>query len=1415
MVDVFSTGNFAPDVLDTGQTFRLQTRGSTPQFTLPTDDPSFGDTLSAQLGYTYMPLMNAIENAVRFRDVVDPDYDSMSDMVGYEEYADELIDAKNAEHMQELKMQIDDNKQRRQVLMNSSIPMQLVSGLFDPINLVTLPFGGFALGAGKSALRVGAGVGVLTAGQEALRLPFDPLGTVGEAAGNITMGVLGGAIFGGAVGAVVSRKVGTLKKLEADALELIKTVDEKVDESLLEKAIKSKSDRPFALDKDLEIKGKQAQPKYTNSYLLGLKKQLPLEKFGNEKKLKDFINRGIDILAEDLPLLKSRLRDVKKEINKIQKSKILDSKKKKEIEVKKAEQFQIEQKIKLGNEFNKTKEEIFRTEEILSQIDAELSFRRVEKDAQINTEITNPLSLEKNWFTDSFFYKAIPTPLKVTLQNNKIPTIVKETLVDLIGDSGMQLVKNKFGLATNNSVYQLSKIREGEWVATHDILRGIYKEQYGKNLVAMDIDLDDVISRATRKTTYHDWLESTYKKILKGEPLTDIEKRVKSQIDTFFQRWEKRLREEGIIGDASTLQREINKKNLRVFKDVRELQKIAKIDGEMNVKYTKILEELEAQFSGQVEKIGLTAKQIEFLESLQLQKKKGTFLPKGLQFKKNALIRRIQKNSFELDDLNINLKEAKKTAVLPANEEFFFPRYWSVDKIKNNREQFAQILSDWFRKNPTIVVTKANGTTQRVPAQTAAEIQKATSKQAIADRVEKTIRTITKEGADLTDDSFAFYGYGKSKHFRHRELDIPNQLVTEFIETNPVQVMRIYTQRVAPKYEFSKKYAGRTVDEVLDDIDDDMINAGLSEREINKFRKNFLHSYDRVVGKVLTNPARLDMKFANMLRDLAQLNYLGSAGISSIPDAAKILMEHELKNVFKGLYGILSDSKIRMSRKELRVAAEALEILQGDAHMKFVEDLTNNPLESGFRTKARSLFYILNGLAPITNIMKKLDGIIRQHELIEFAIKEQNGTATAKDIQYLRRYGIDKDASREIAGAGWEMSNGGMYLANSDKWTTNIVFPDTTAKIVYGKTGKTVDGRYSPAFFRKSANTIFIDRDFIKGEMFDSQVWTNPRIEGVEPLSINQFKEPQDWLDFVIMHEIMHTRNSAKDLGIDLRKKGGKAEYENKINQLALDEIKKQKKVSESTVDKFRVAMNSGVANTVVMGSPADKPIISDGVAYVPKWIGEKFGLKEDPRFRGYTRIETGLAGLPFQFFSYSFAAANKITAAMATGQAKNRAIATISAMGLAYMSLSIKYELAGNGYIWDKMSLEDKMARSFDASGLAAIYSDALYTSMQTSLALGGPDISMGLLQPKFPQEQSYVDAFTSIGGAGPSIAYDLGEGLYKFTVDGDMKGASQFVKNLPYMRLWFLRDYVNEFGRMLQDTDETDIDRLLRNRF
>jgi len=132
--------------------------------------------------------------------------------------------------------------------------------------------------------------------------------------------------------------------------------------------------------------------------------------------------------------------------------------------------------------------------------------------------------------------------------------------------------------------------------------------------------------------------------------------------------------------------------------------------------------------------------------------------------------------------------------------------------------------------------------------------------------------------------------------------------------------------------------------------------------------------------------------------------------------------------------------------------------------------------------------------------------------------------------------------------------------------------------------------------------------------------------------------------------------------------------------------------------------------------------------------------------------------------------AANKITASMATGQAKNRAAAVTTAVGLGWLSLQIKSEFtttAGEA-MWDNMAWEDQFARSIDASGILAMYSDLLYTSMNTSMALGGPDISAGLLQPKFPQEKNITDAVTSIGGAGPSIGVELFRGASEF-VNGE----------------------------------------------
>tara|TARA_S200002703_G_scaffold104871_1_gene90987 strand:- start:151 stop:1092 length:942 start_codon:yes stop_codon:yes gene_type:complete len=232
----------------------------------------------------------------------------------------------------------------------------------------------------------------------------------------------------------------------------------------------------------------------------------------------------------------------------------------------------------------------------------------------------------------------------------------------------------------------------------------------------------------------------------------------------------------------------------------------------------------------------------------------------------------------------------------------------------------------------------------------------------------------------------------------------------------------------------------------------------------------------------------------------------------------------------------------------------------------------------------------------------------------------------------------------------------------------------------------------------------------------------------------------------------------------------------------------------------FRSSMNSGIMNTILMGTPADKPIIVDGVAYVPYHIAKKFGYEQDSRVRGYSRIENGLLGLPFQFYSYTFAAANKITAAYATGQARNRTVAAVASMGLAYLGLELKN--MANPFIMDNMEIEDKIARSFDASGLAALYSDFFYNAMSTSAALGGPDLGGGFINQKFPQEESYVDAAVGILGAGPSWGTDMASGMYNFATGDFGQGSKEIIKSLPTARLWIWKDFVNEIANTLAGT-------------
>ena len=830
-----------------------------------------------------------------------------------------------------------------------------------------------------------------------------------------------------------------------------------------------------------------------------------------------------------------------------------------------------------------------------------------------NIDLKDPYRIMNSVYTDSFLYKAVTTPMKRALQS-KYPTLVKEKFVKSFSDSGIALALNSIGLPTPQSVFQRAAVSQAKWVRVHDQLLRIWQEDTGaSDIVKLDINLVDLKRRAKNavggaEATYNKWLQDLTEKSIRGsKDFSESELKAISAINDYFESAKVNLERVGLISTQDGVKAKIER-----------LQ--AKID---QLNREKVVAE------GRKTKRGL--REANLLEE-RLSK-----LGKEIAEEKSVLL--------GLEDFDFKQEV----------QEAFFPRFWDKDAIKKNRESFHDVLYEWYASHPYIM---------ELDPKTAKYEKKVLNpdRQSISKRVNLTIDRILGEEDPANVDSMGF-GYGRSKHFRHRQIDIPNRLVVDYIVTDPLAVMKTYSSRIEPRYEYARMF-GDDVDGVLYDMKAEMIRKGLSEKQINQMTKDYMHMYDRVAGVVNRSPTRWDNRVAEILKNAASFNYMGSAGIAALPDFGRIVMENDMADVIKGIQAILDKNTVELTKQEVRYAGEALDILRGSAHLRLVDDVINNINGATLLDNARNAFYIANGLAPLTVIAKQLSGVIDSHVIIDYSLRYNS--LTKQELTWYSKYGFDKNDAKRISEAPFEKTKNGFYLANSDAWEPDLA-------------------------------------------------------------------------------------------------------------------------------EKFRIGINSGVLNTIMAATPADKPIINDGVVYIPKHIGALFGFKEDGRVKGYTRIQSGLLGLPFQFYSFVLANVNKTVGALAQGQIKNRYLGISTAIGLGYMSMSIRTP----DYIWDEMSWRDRFARSFDMSGIMALYSDMFYTSMHTSLALGGPNITNGLISPKYPQQKNFADAVAGIAGAGPSWGLDITRAGIDIYNQDFGEGFKNLARNLPFARMWFLKDDVNQITR------------------
>ena len=600
--------------------------------------------------------------------------------------------------------------------------------------------------------------------------------------------------------------------------------------------------------------------------------------------------------------------------------------------------------------------------------------------------------------------------------------------------------------------------------------------------------------------------------------------------------------------------------------------------------------------------------------------------------------------------------------------EPFFNRVWNHDEIEKNIDEFRAILKEHYTQNPSI--PHYNESTKLFERKVIS-----LDDNSVDEAVENTIDSILGELDPYDTDMMA--SLASSNRLAHRLIDIENKKVFNFIMNDPKVAMQNYGDRVSAKLHWDKIFKGKSPKEVWTEIEDQLRVDGYDDKFINKARLQYNVLEGRVMSSPLRNPDRWDFKWAQRLKEFASLDYLSTSGIASVPDFGRIIMEFDHADTMTGVFKMFNSPDFRQAMRDVKDEfGEALDIALGAAHQRLETGFSRDIDTEGLWNQTRQAGHILNGLGPITELMKTFDGALRVHTLIKYAKNHADGTASQYESDYMTRYGFTVAEMKEIVEKAPLQMSGKFNLAQIHAWEVSGVSKNTTLK--------------------------------------------------------------------------------------------------------------------------FRNAVNTGILNTVVSATPADRPTMSDGVLYMPTHIVHKLpwgkNLKEDELNKGYIRVESGAMTLPFQFYSFMFASMNKVTNAYATGHVKNRVTGAVAALGLGYISVMLKTP----DYIWDRMEEKDKLARAFDYSGLASLHSTLIFDSMQQTLAAGGDPYFSKFVDPKFRQEPNAADFVTGFTGAATSSMLDIGRGAGAIASGEFKEGLNMFYNSTPLTGTIPVKMLMDEIGEI-----------------
>jgi hypothetical protein len=540
-------------------------------------------------------------------------------------------------------------------------------------------------------------------------------------------------------------------------------------------------------------------------------------------------------------------------------------------------------------------------------------------------------------------------------------------------------------------------------------------------------------------------------------------------------------------------------------------------------------------------------------------------LEDSLQGLKNSS--QIKKIKATILRIQTEIDEFQKVGPQHTNAESFAPVFYRLDKIQDNYDAFKQILREHYRSNGL------KG--EDLEIQVTATVQK----------IER-----QKPYIKIDDDAV-----GTARSLRERRLDVPVNKLFDYLELDAEAMLRYYTRTVSADLELTRRFGDHTLKDQIDEISanyDARIDAvgqsgksafipKVGPKDVVALRRALLNGKRQDIRDVRAirdrhrgtyglpeDPFRNLSRFYRGAKQFQYLTMLGGVTISSIPDIARIIMTEGTERAFRDAFMpfIKGLDNLKLSAKDSHRTGAALELILGFRMQQFTElgDTfgRHSKIERGLMSSS-SVFSLVNLFNPWNATMKQLAGATIGSRIIEDSI---------------------------VTGVRFRNSLG-----------TKVVKRTDSDPIMSG--GK--NPRRLTAKYNRRSNIMELDEAEVL-RTYEAEAWHNSPIAGVGDLPDDFIRNVEDWRDFVVNHELAHADYP--------RMKGEeKFEYENRMNQVAINRVMIKRLGRAGGVDIQPKTMGSAKSDEAVEGSPQlGYRNVDEALASVSEMTGTKPGVIDE-----------------------------------------------------------------------------------------------------------------------------------------------------------------------------------------------------------